>query len=493
MVGIKVSNTFCYITELEDKKIIYDIKNQLSFFVPGYQFSKAFRTGIWNEQKKKYVYWDGKKYLITPKLRFPTGLLFIVEDTLKKYKVQYKLIDNRKPIEVGEPISVRSITPYPYQVKTVERALKEGGGVIQVATGGGKSAICCMITGMINTRTMIYVHTKDLLYQMKDNLERLLGVEVGQIGDGIMDVRKFTVATVQTAFRAYGKKYTEHSEDQRFKETLNIKKHKQEITKAVESANLIFFDECHRLIADTFQFISNKSKAARHRFALSATAFRDDECDILVNAACGKKIVNITASYLIERGFLVKPTIFMNKVPKAYRHYRDYHKAYDEYIVYNDDRNNLIIKATEMALANKRRVLILIQKLKHGELLYDLLKDKYRVVYLKGKDAAEDRRLAVDAMKDRDLDCIIASTIFDEGVDIPILDTLILAGGGKSKVRAFQRVGRVLRKYPKKKKAFVVDFMDDVTYLLKHSQERHKMYCSERLFEVKVQGSGKLV
>lgn len=493
MVSIKVSNTFCYINGLEDKKIIYDLRNQLSYFVPGYQFSKAFRVGNWSDKKKCFVYWDGKKYLLTSKLRFPTGLLFLVEDTFKKYKLQYKLIDNRTPIEVGEPIAVRTITPYPYQIKTVKKALEEGGGVIQVATGGGKSAICCMITGAINTQTMIYVHTKDLLYQMKDNIERLLGVEAGQIGDGVVDIRKFTVATVQTAFRAYGKKYVEHSEDAKFKETLDVSKHKWDIIRAIESANLIFFDECHRLIADTFQFVSQKSKSARHRYALSATAFRDDDCDILVNAACGRKIVNISASYLIEHKFLVKPVIFINKVSKAHRHYRDYHKAYDDYVVYNEERNNLIVKAADMALANKRHILILIQKLKHGELLYDLLKDKHRVVYLKGKDAAEDRRLAIDAMKDRDIDCIIASTIFDEGVDIPILDTLILAGGGKSKVRALQRIGRVLRKYPKKDKAYVVDFYDDVTYLSKHSKERQKMYSSERLFELRIQGSEKLV
>ena len=56
-----------------------------------------------------------------------------------------------------------------------------------------------------------------------------------------------------------------------------------------------------------------------------------------------------------------------------------------------------------------------------------MLKDKINVVFLQGQDAADDRRLVIDAMKDGDLDCIIASTIFDEGVDIPILDTLILA------------------------------------------------------------------
>jgi superfamily II DNA or RNA helicase len=56
---------------------------------------------------------------------------------------------------------------------------------------------------------------------------------------------------------------------------------------------------------------------------------------------------------------------------------------------------------------------------------------------------------------------LIASKIFDQGIDIPELDALILAGSGKSSARALQRIGRVIRSYPSKKWANVIEFWDN--------------------------------
>ena len=71
----------------------------------------------------------------------------------------------------------------------------------------------------------------------------------------------------------------------------------------------------------------------------------------------------------------------------------------------------------------------------------------------------------------------------DEGIDVRPLDTLLLAGQGRSKVRAMQRVGRVIRpyedEYGKKEKATVVDFCIHQKYLKSHAVAREKMYASE--------------
>jgi type I site-specific restriction endonuclease len=46
------------------------------------------------------------------------------------------------------------------------------------------------------------------------------------------------------------------------------------------------------------------------------------------------------------------------------------------------------------------------------------------------------------------------------GVDVPALDALVLAGGGKSSTRHLQRIGRVCRPYKDKTHGVVVDFDD---------------------------------
>ena len=87
-------------------------------------------------------------------------------------------------------------------------------------------------------------------------------------------------------------------------------------------------------------------------------------------------------------------------------------------------------------------------------------------------------------MKEGKHRCVIASSIFDEGVDVRPLSALILAGAGKSQTRALQRIGRVIRAYEGKKDAIVIDFFDDSKYLRKHSQARRKIYRTEPKFEI---------
>ena len=89
-------------------------------------------------------------------------------------------------------------------------------------------------------------------------------------------------------------------------------------------------------------------------------------------------------------------------------------------------------------------------------------------------------------MKDGNIQVLIASKIFDQGIDIPELDALILAGSGKSSGRALQRIGRVIRKSPGKKKAIVVEFFDNCKYLRDHSEARIKVYKSEPGFNIKM-------
>lgn len=82
------------------------------------------------------------------------------------------------------------------------------------------------------------------------------------------------------------------------------------------------------------------------------------------------------------------------------------------------------------------------------------------------------------------------NTIFDEGVDVKPLDTLLLAGSGKSATRALQRIGRILRPFPdvknnKKELPIAVDFMDNAKHVKSHSEERLRIYKTEPKFIIK--------
>jgi len=102
-----------------------------------------------------------------------------------------------------------------------------------------------------------------------------------------------------------------------------------------------------------------------------------------------------------------------------------------------------------------------------------------RVPFISGKDPAFVRKKTIDDMRQGRSGVMIASTIADEGLDIKPLQGLILAGGGKSSVKALQRVGRTLRPFKGKYSAEIIDFNDNAKWLIKHSLARVRLYETE--------------
>jgi superfamily II DNA or RNA helicase len=258
------------------------------------------------------------------------------------------------------------------------------------------------------------------------------------------------------------------------------------VRSAVSNAQLFIFDECQYAASETLQFLHKASTAARHRFLLSGTPWRDSGDDILIEAVSGRRFCDISATYLIDKGYLVAPDIHFVNVPVMRNVGKKYHDVYKNYVVENDDRNELIVKAARKLVAAKKRVLILVVRVQHGKLLQDLLQEEFSVKFLDGGKGSEERLGTINEMKSGNIDILIASKIFDQGVDIPELDALILAGSGKSSGRALQRIGRVIRLCENKSKAIVVEFFDNCKYLRDHSEARIKVYESEPGFNIKM-------
>jgi len=71
---------------------------------------------------------------------------------------------------------------------------------------------------------------------------------------------------------------------------------------------------------------------------------------------------------------------------------------------------------------------------------------------------------------------IVATTIFDEGVDMPSVNVIVQGTGGKSEVKTIQRTGRGLRKKKGSGGLIVYDFLDSSKYLNEHSERRMTIY-----------------
>jgi len=207
----------------------------------------------------------------------------------------------------------------------------------------------------------------------------------------------------------------------------------------------------------------------------SATPYREDGEDMRIQASLGEIVYQIERRKLIDEGFLSDASVhYISLTNHTNDKFTEYHDIYEQYITFNDERNQKIV---DIVKANRnKKILILVSIIEHGNEIQKLLEisDINDSKFLHGK--IKDRDLALDDS------LIIASTIWDEGVDLPSFEVLILAAGGASGIKLTQRIGRVLR--PKKgKHADIYDFIDKSRYLSRHYAKRRRILEEEFAIE----------
>jgi superfamily II DNA or RNA helicase len=242
--------------------------------------------------------------------------------------------------------------------------------------------------------------------------------------------------------------------------------------------------------------VSNKFVNADVRWGLTATPFikSDDFSNNLLRGATGDLLCDISNKELINQGQLTPPRVRIVKVNHQ-PYYEDpltredltqpkgrglkWHDMYHFGIVASPPRNQALIREIENA---PKPCLVLIQQTKHLKYLEHFGLTKYAV--LTGTDSKKKRMQTVEQLRSGEITTIVATTIFDEGVDIPELKSVVLAGGGKSHIKTLQRLGRGLRLAEGKNEVLIVDFEDFNSaspnwMLMKHSKLRKSYYRDE--------------
>lgn len=474
MVEIVLGNINSKIIGLTDQKVIKELDHGLSYYIPGARYMKNKGN------------WDGR-YRLLRKNSFPTGLLERTKLILKRNNVAVNVVDNRGTIPYGDPYSINTdkFIPRDYQIESVDKSISAGRGVIKMSTGSGKTLTIAMLVAELNVQTVVYVIGIELLYQMKKTIEAAFGIEVGVVGDGKCDIKPVTICTIWSAAAAFGEKAKVFDNDTTKDNKKATKENKERIREMVREAKLVIIDECQYVSSASAQLVSKRSLSARHFFCYSATPWRDDNSDLLIEAVGGPVIFDMPTSKLVDMGYLVPAEFHFLDMPTMQAPGKSYQKIYDNYIVYNEKRNNKLVRATLKTVEKGRVPLALVVKVKHGEILGEMFSKYLRVAMLDGRNTTKTRLKTIEEMKEGKYDVLIASKIFDQGVDIPQLDTLIPAGSGKSSARALQRVGRVLRPYEGKEKALILESYDNVKYLNEHSEKRLAIYRTEPAFKIK--------
>ncbi len=281
--------------------------------------------------------------------------------------------------------------------------------------------------------------------------------------------------------------------------------------------DVVHFDECHHVPAPTF-FQVAQAIPARYRFGYSATPDKDVGTELKLVGATGPAIYEETSAELIEGGYAVAPEIFMleydsdsalvkelqereetrilpwqpsraalkeereakteeeRKAKHAWGEYRDG-------VVDNSRRNKLIQEAALDLRRLGHAILVLVDRLEHGRHLERIIEGSQ---FLHGTDPTAKRKRGLKRLAEGSLPIVIATSIFDEGVDVPTISCLINARGGLAAHRAIQAVGRGMRIAEGKDRLIVVDFHDAFSRRLrKHARERARAYEGTEGFTVR--------
>ncbi len=267
---------------------------------------------------------------------------------------------------------------------------------------------------------------------------------------------------------------------------------KSQVRELIKTCQAFIVDEAH-VASVVIEELGKNAENAFYKLGLSGTPWRTDNQEIRIEGTLGRKIVEVSASDLIERGYLVPPKIFMCKINEVFPG-NTYAEIYSANIVNNWERNYRIKQFAEGFKADNRPTLILVERREHGAILESMIED---AVFVPGGDKGEEdpsdeeknyRRRMLNAVEKNEI-ILIATQWANVGVDAPRISCLILGGSNQSSVTTYQQVGRVLRCVGKditdsisngKKDAIVLDFCSDQKNMKTHANLRKKVYKNER-------------
>lgn len=161
------------------REVKLEVQQILSYMVQGAEQTSRFKTSGWDGRSSFLDFRSGI---------FPAGFVTLVSAHLQRRGYKCNIVKNPLPVPLGPERPIVDAFPYDpdydYQDHTVDKLLKHGKIIAQIATGGGKSRVAKLVYARIHRPTLFLTTRSLLMYQMKDAFESDMGVEVSVLGDG---------------------------------------------------------------------------------------------------------------------------------------------------------------------------------------------------------------------------------------------------------------------------------------------------------------------
>ncbi|WP_428262467.1 DEAD/DEAH box helicase [Haliangium sp.] len=364
--------------------------------------------------------------------------------------------DDRRRVHRSELGIRHEVCLRPYQRTAVSAMQRHVQGTILSPCGSGKTQVGVAAIAAIDQPALVLVHTHDLAAQWRERIALLLGRVAGFVAGRTANVQPITVAMVQTLARMDPSTLAELGA--RF--------------------GCVVVDEAHHSPSSTFRSVL-AHLPGKYRFGLTATPEREDGLTPLLELCIGPTLFEIEQDELVRLGYLERPEVrfLRSQFTFDYAGPEDHHALMDA-LVTDPGRNRLIVEQAAADACGGHTVLVLTGRVAHCQHLAERLQSAgVEAGCLTGEVAKSERRRLLDAFRQGALPVLVASTVADEGLDVPRLDRIVLAYPGRAKGRVTQRVGRLMRPHPGKDRPVLYDVVDPfVPPLLRQWQARRRLY-----------------
>lgn len=447
---IHVNNQVCRISQDEDGEFQYAVALLRDYLIT--------TDPVFGKSQ-----WDGVTRFCTPGGRFPTGFLPDAYNYLSE-SLNIDLIDERENMCVPDS-DWRDRCEFlrDYQFNALEKivtnrfqGLRWYRGIIDAATNSGKDYIMAgLLEAFSQHDAILLVHNEDIFRKAVDFFSTY--ADVGIINPKQLDTGQRLIIAMY--------------------KTLHNRLHIPEVHERLQRNEILFVDENHRASGKQYQkVIKHCDSFAKLFFSGTPIAIKRPSKQARIVGASGKQLVKISNKEMITRGYSLKPIIKV-KLNKVFRDEYNSKDDYDTNIVYSPNRLHDIKEY--IAYNPTKSILISVNRLHHGEYLLNHLLSLYpheSIEFLHGN--SEFRQDIIDDFSNGRIRILI-TTLLREGVNIPLINTLMLAQGGSSEADIKQLIGRTLRDDQINDEVEIIDWFDDTRYQSKHSMNRIRIYVKE--------------
>ena len=333
-----------------------------------------------------------------------------------------------------------------HQNDALGAAIKAGHGVLSLPCGFGKTTVSLAIACKLGYRTMIVVHKEFLANQWRERIQQFCpGASIGIVQQDKKETEcDFVIAMLQS---------------------LSLKEYS---FSDFDSIGTLIVDEAHHICAKVFSQSLFKM-CPKHVFGLSATPTRKDGLTKVLHWFMGptffeaerknqEQVEVFPIEYKCDRFQDPPPCTRFGKLSLA---------TMITELTEDRGRNIVILKLVKDIVKTTRQVLVLSDRRHHCEVMHQSFK-KTSGLYMGGMKEAD---LTESSKKQ-----IIFATFSQahEGLDIPTLDTVILA---TPKSDIVQSIGRIMRETKgKKNNPHIYDIFDQWSICHAMYNKRLKVY-----------------